>query len=1108
MGRLLRVLIVEDSERDAELIARTIEDAGYELRWKRVETAETMRAALADEAWDLVICDYLLPTFDARNALSVLHSSGLDLPFIIVSGVIGGILSEEAAVEAMTAGAHDYVLKTNLKRLVPAIERELREAAVRRESREAQDELRRLNEELERRVAERTAQLDAANRQLQRDIAERRRAEETARESAERLNRAQEIAHLGSWELDLGDDRLTWSDEVYRIFGLRPQEFDATYEAFLERVHPDDRAAVDAAYAGSLRENRDGYEIEHRFVRAHTGEIRFVHEKCEHVRDASGRIVRSVGMVHDITERKRAEEAARESRAKLEAALASTTDAVFISDTDGNLEFNDAFVSYHRMASRAEFLKLLSEYPKFVEVLTDDGVPLPLDQWAIPRALRGEKAANAEFTIRRKDTGETWVGSYSFAPIRDEAGAITGAVAVARDVTEQREAAEERERLLRRVSEEEARLRAILDQMPSGVSIAEAPSGRLVTSNTQAAQIWRHPIVSASSVAEYTVFEGFHPDGRPYSPEEWPMARALAGEVVTDEEIAIRRADGAIGVTSQSAAPVRDADGRIISAVTVYTDITERKAAEQALRESEERFRTLADGSPVLIWVNGHEGAEFVNRAYLEFLGVSDQVDVRRYDWTQYVHPEDREGYLRSYLDCFARRAPFEALFRFRRHDGEYRWMKSSGQPRYTSEGNFLGYVGSTFDITDIKEAEEERERLLAQTREVNERLAAASIQAREAAEESARRAAEIDASLEAIADGLVIYGQDGRIVRMNAAAENLLGFTTAQRALKSDERLAASGLRIETASGDPLPMSEWPPVRALRGETVRGIVLTLRRGRREPAWVSVSAAPIRDREGRVRGAVATFSDVSDLRALQQEREAYIHTISHDLRAPLSIVLGQGQIAQRAADRPEVVRKSAEAVVLAAKRMNIMIQDLVDSARIESGGLTLKRQTVDLDLFTRDLLARSATTMTTDRIEVVAEPSLPPVSADPARLERIVMNLVSNALKYSEPSTRVTVRLSRRGDEVVTEVIDRGRGIAPAEMEHLFERYYRTKAGKEQAASIGLGLYIAKGLTEAHGGRIWAESELGRGSTFGFSLPVAEEPPGSGHPHAKASVDR
>lgn len=133
---------------------------------------------------------------------------------------------------------------------------------------------------------------------------ERIQTQEALIEREQRLNRSQEIAHLGSWELDIMSDRLYWSDEVYRIFGLKPQEFGATYEAFLESVHPDDRTAVDEAYSDSLREGRDSYGIEHRVVRKITGEIRIVHEKCEHFRDEIGRIVRSVGMVHDITDSK------------------------------------------------------------------------------------------------------------------------------------------------------------------------------------------------------------------------------------------------------------------------------------------------------------------------------------------------------------------------------------------------------------------------------------------------------------------------------------------------------------------------------------------------------------------------------------------------------------------------------------------------------------------------------------------------------------------------------------------------------------------------------------------------------------------------------------
>jgi PAS domain S-box-containing protein len=132
----------------------------------------------------------------------------------------------------------------------------------------------------------------------------RKQAEEALRESETFLRRAQEIAHLGSWKLDLITNRLTWSDEVYRIFGLQPQKRSAPSEAFLDRVHPDDRAAVRQAFTASLRDGSDYYEVEHRIIRRETGEVRFVHEKGEHFRDAAGRVVRSIGMIQDITERR------------------------------------------------------------------------------------------------------------------------------------------------------------------------------------------------------------------------------------------------------------------------------------------------------------------------------------------------------------------------------------------------------------------------------------------------------------------------------------------------------------------------------------------------------------------------------------------------------------------------------------------------------------------------------------------------------------------------------------------------------------------------------------------------------------------------------------
>lgn len=163
--------------------------------------------------------------------------------------------------------------------------------------------------------------VNKTSEKLNNEIEERKKADILLLENKARLERSQEIAHLGSWELDIVKNELLWSDEVYRIFGLTPGESGATYEAFLESVHPDDRDAVDNAFSSSVKENKNTYEIEHRIIRRGTGEIRFVCEKCQHFRDETGRIVRSIGMVHDITERKITENELKESKEKLNIAL-------------------------------------------------------------------------------------------------------------------------------------------------------------------------------------------------------------------------------------------------------------------------------------------------------------------------------------------------------------------------------------------------------------------------------------------------------------------------------------------------------------------------------------------------------------------------------------------------------------------------------------------------------------------------------------------------------------------------------------------------------------------------------------------------------------------
>jgi signal transduction histidine kinase len=243
-----------------------------------------------------------------------------------------------------------------------------------------------------------------------------------------------------------------------------------------------------------------------------------------------------------------------------------------------------------------------------------------------------------------------------------------------------------------------------------------------------------------------------------------------------------------------------------------------------------------------------------------------------------------------------------------------------------------------------------------------------------------------------------------------------------------------------------------------------------------------------------IRALATTFNQMSHtLRERERERDAYIHTVSHDLRAPLTVALGHVQLIEDDLQQTRQngdVREGIRAIHQAMRRMQVMIQDLVDSARQEAGQLRLNVQPTDVRAFVADVLTRTRTALDTSRVhnEIIAD--IPPVLADHDRLERILMNLLSNALKYSPPTTPVTINATPAEQEVIIAIADQGVGIPPEDQQHLFERFYRAK-GTRQTEGIGLGLYITKLLVEAQGGRIWVESETGRGSTFYFTLPVA-----------------
>ncbi len=376
------------------------------------------------------------------------------------------------------------------------------------------------------------------------------------------------------------------------------------------------------------------------------------------------------------------------------------------------------------------------------------------------------------------------------------------------------------------------------------------------------------------------------------------------------------------------------------------------------------------------------------------------------------------------------------------------------------------------------RRAEEERAQLLV-------REQAARVEAQ-------RQAAEMNAILQGLAEAVIVADPSGRIVLRNRAASEITGVT----AEEAQERLATGREPPRMSDGTIVPFGQWPIQRALRGEQSSGEEFLLQRPDGTTARVIVGISSVRDERGDIQLGIATFRDVTELRRLEQMREEYVSLISHDLRNPLTALMGHSQFLQRHLEQKGLEQEShtAELVVKNARRMNAMIHDLVESVRLESGYLDLHKEATDLARLVQDVAEQVSVVELRSRITIRSAEGLPLVPADPDRIERAITNLLSNALKYSPPESPVVVQIERRGEEVLISVTDQGEGIPAHELPHLFQRFYRIKSGKS-TEGLGLGLYISRMIADAHGGRIWVESEPGGGSSFYLALPIDTAPP-------------
>ncbi len=343
-----------------------------------------------------------------------------------------------------------------------------------------------------------------------------------------------------------------------------------------------------------------------------------------------------------------------------------------------------------------------------------------------------------------------------------------------------------------------------------------------------------------------------------------------------------------------------------------------------------------------------------------------------------------------------------------------------------------------------------------------------------------------LDAILDAAADGLLILEPDHTIERCNRAFERFYGRPRQEIIGKKHHEIIVwarepNGRTLEEAEAGGWPLTPHAHL-YVEGD--------LQRPDPPPLPVGITYAPLLY-DGRLRNIIVSVRDITHFRQAEELKSTFISIISHELRTPVALIKGYASTLRREdmSLDPVLVQESLTIIEEEADRLSRMIDDLLDASRLQAGGLQLQRSEVSLPLLA-ERLAERFRTQTTKHTLIVDFPShFPILLLDEGRMEQVLSNLISNAIKYA-PSGEIRIQGQVRPEQVIVCVSDQGPGIDPRDLPHIFDRFYRSETAIRKTKGAGLGLYLARAIIEAHGGRIWADSSPQGGARICFSLPV------------------
>jgi two-component system CheB/CheR fusion protein len=737
----------------------------------------------------------------------------------------------------------------------------------------------------------------------------------------------------------------------------------------------------------------------------------------------------------DITERKKAEEqikklmaSTRQERDRLSTLVNSIPDEIWFADAQGNFTLANPSARHEFALDPTESMGV-EDLARSLEVYRPDGSPRPVEETPPLRALKGETIENQEETVRTPASGELRYRQVSAAPVKDSNGNIIGSVSVARDVTE-----------LKKVEES---LRETRDYLDSLINYANAPivvwdpEFKITRFNHAFEDLTGRTATEVMGKKLDTILPPDHRDDH-LAKVRKAGAKGAHWEVV---EVPVQHVDGLVRTVLWNSATILGADGKTpVATIAQGEDITERKQAQEALQESLNDLNRAQAVAYIGSWRLDLQGNRLLwsDETYRIF-GIPEGTPMSYEVFLSSVHPDDRE-YVDQKWKAALQGKEYDIEHRIV-VDDEVRWVRERAELEIDSNGKVKGGFGTVQDITERKRSEEQY-RTIVRT----------------------------------AMDGFWRTDIQGKILDVNDSYCELVGYSREELLTMSIGDVEAVEVPEETARHVERVKERGYDRFETRHRTKNGEIID----------VEVSVNYAKDEGGQF---FVFLRDITERKKVEQVKDEFIGLVSHELRTPLTVISGSLRTAMSQGLSQQDVQELLQNATEGTDSLEAILENMLELSRYQAGRLQLRVEMVSIADTIRTAVGKLKRQGITREFLIDIPGELPPVEADPVRVERILFNLMENAAKYSPEDGKIIVSSRMQNGFVVTSIIDQGLGISPNDQLKIFELFQRLEPSRRLVKGVGLGLLVCKRLVEAQGGWIKVESEPGKGSTFSFALP-------------------